>query len=210
MKLQSPHLKDYLKASSVIDHDHPAIIAQANELIDHLESDIAKARTLFEWVRDEIPHSWDIGAGIVTCSASEVLDLGTGICYAKSHLLAALLRTSGIPAGFCYQALCRDAPYEGMCLHGLNALYLGSIDRWVRVDPRGNTNGIDAQFDIEQEQLAFPVREELEELTYDEIFADPAEEVVAVLQSCDDLEEMWPHLPGPWAQNRSAVSPDTT
>ena len=197
MKLQSPHLKDYLKASSVVDSEHPAIIAKADELLDELQSDVIKARTLFEWVRDEIPHSWYIRAGIVTCTASDVLDLGTGICYAKSHLLAALLRASGIPAGFCYQALCRDAPYEGYCLHGLNALYLGSLDRWIRVDSRGNTNGVDAQFNVEEEQLAFPVREHLGEVDYEEIFVDPLTEVVDVLTDYDDLDEMWQHLPGP-------------
>lgn len=30
---------------------------------------------------------------------------GSGICYAKSHLLAALLRANKIPAGFCYPRL---------------------------------------------------------------------------------------------------------
>jgi len=36
----------------------------------------------------------------VTCKASDVLIYGTGYCYAKSHLLAALLRANAIPAGF--------------------------------------------------------------------------------------------------------------
>ena len=199
MKLQSPHLKDYLKASPVIDCDHPEIVAKANELVDELQDDVGKARALFEWVRDEIPHSWDICAGVLTCSSSEVLDLGTGICYAKSHLLAALLRASGIPAGFCYQVFRRDPPYGGMGLHGLNALYLGSLDRWVRVDPRGNTGVVDAQFCTEGERLAFPVREELGEFIYSTVYADPAREVVEVLQGYDDLKEMWRHLPGPLA-----------
>ncbi|HIG53679.1 MAG TPA: hypothetical protein EYG11_18045 [Candidatus Latescibacteria bacterium] len=84
----------------------------------------------------------------------------------------------------------RPTPYQGFCLHGFNALYLGSIDRWVRVDASGNTNGIDAQFGIEREQLAFPVREELGEWTYGEMFAEPAEAVLAVLQSYDDFDTM--------------------
>jgi len=45
---------------------------------------------------------------VVTCSASEVLREGTGICFAKSHLLAALLRAVGIPAGLCYQVYQRS------------------------------------------------------------------------------------------------------
>ena len=126
-----------------------------------------------------------------------MLDLGTGICYAKSHLLAALLRASGIPAGFCYQALCRDAPNGGMFLHGFNALYLGSLGRWIRVDPRGNTSDIKAQFSTWEERLACPVREELGEITYGEIFAEPTAAVVDVLTGYDDLDEMWRYLPGP-------------
>lgn len=41
----------------------------------------------------------------VTCSASDVLQHRSGICYAKSNLLAALLRKEGIPTRFCYQRL---------------------------------------------------------------------------------------------------------
>ena len=55
---------------------------------------------------------------------SSVLMHKTGYCYAKSHLLAALLRSNGLPAGLCYQRLSVDddgAPYS---LHGLNADFL--------------------------------------------------------------------------------------
>ena len=64
MKLQSPHLTAYLKASPVIACDHPAIVAKADALVDEFEDDVVKARTLFEWVRDEIPHSWDVRARV--------------------------------------------------------------------------------------------------------------------------------------------------
>ena len=62
-----------------------------------------RARALFEWVRDHIPHTHDVGGEEVTCSSIEVFEAGTGICYAKSHLLAAMMRYVGIPCGFCYQ-----------------------------------------------------------------------------------------------------------
>lgn len=65
------------------------------------QSEIEKAKTAFEFVRDEISHSWDIQSTIVTCKASEVLQYS----YAKANLLAALLRSQGIPTGFCYQRL---------------------------------------------------------------------------------------------------------
>jgi transglutaminase-like putative cysteine protease len=103
MKLQSLHLADYLKCMPIIDWETPAIIEQTQAIIRSLTRDTAKARALFEWVRDAVPHSWDIGTDVVTCAASEVLPQRNGLCYAKSHLLAAMLRSTGIPAGFCYQ-----------------------------------------------------------------------------------------------------------
>jgi transglutaminase-like putative cysteine protease len=99
MKLQSPHLADYLQCTPIIDWETPAIIAQTQAITRALTHDTAKAQALFEWVRDAIPHSWDIRTDVVTCAASEVLEQRTGLCYAKSHLLAAMLRCAGIPAG---------------------------------------------------------------------------------------------------------------
>jgi transglutaminase-like putative cysteine protease len=60
----------------------------------------------------------------VTCKASDVLIHGTGYCYAKSHLLVALLRANGIPAGLCYQRLTIENDGPSYCLRGLNAVYL--------------------------------------------------------------------------------------
>jgi hypothetical protein len=79
----------------------------------------------------------------------------------------------------------------------LNALYLASVGKWVRVDARGNTGGIDAQFDVERERLAFPVDWEKGNLfVYETVFADPVAEWVEVLRRFADREAMWWHLPG--------------
>ncbi len=70
----------------------------------------------------------------VTLRASEVPSQGTGYYYAKSHLLAALLRANGLPAALCYQRLTiTDVP--PFCLHGLNAAYLPKWG-WYRPDAR--------------------------------------------------------------------------
>jgi transglutaminase-like putative cysteine protease len=196
MKLQAS-IETYLMPTATIDADHPAIVERAQKITTGLRGDAAQAQALFVWVRDAIPHSHDIKAHVVTCSASQVLKAGTGICFAKSHLLAALLRASGIPAGLCYQVFRRDPPDSGFGLHGLNALYLRSLKRWLRVDPRGNTGAIDAQFVLHGEQLAFPPRADLGEFVYETIYADAALEVVNALSSYDDFDAMWEHLPGP-------------
>ena len=136
---------DYLAASRIIDCHHPAVLAKAAELVDGATHDRERARRCFESVRDDIRHRWDFRLNPVTCSASEVLRHGTGYCYAKSHLLAALLRASGIAAGLCYQRLSVDGGGASFCLHGLNAVFLRDFG-WYRIDARGNKTGVDAQF----------------------------------------------------------------
>lgn len=192
---ESNRLSDYLIATEIVDADHPAIKAQARSIVDSTEPDVDQARRLYEWVRDEIPHSKDVDIETVTCRASKVLEHRTGICYAKSHLLAALLRSVGIPAGFCYQLLCKDSPHTGMELHGFNGIYVKSLGKWVCVDARGNTVSIDAQFNTQQPQLAFPVDSSKGEKTYETIFVAPDSGVVDTLQRFSSLSEMWPHLP---------------
>ncbi len=192
---ETTDLQRYLVSDAVIDWSTPSVSAKAQELTNGLQSEVVKAQRLFEWVRDEIPHSNDINADVVTCSASEVLQAGTGICFAKSHLLAALLRATGIPAGFCYQVLRRDALIKGFVLHGLNGVFLPTLGQWVRIDPRGNTGQINAQFGIEQEQLVYPTDTTRGEFIYEMVFAIPVREVVCTLRRFSNRTEMWPHLP---------------
>src|SRR5215471_6261520 len=134
---ESSLLEDYLREQEVVDYSHPLI----QQIIRHLYSSAGAGteciRKTFEFVRDSIHHSWDIQSPRVTCKASEVLHFGEGLCYAKSHLLAALLRAQGIPAGFCYQRLATGAtPELRHTLHGLNAVYLPSQAKWIRLDAR--------------------------------------------------------------------------
>ncbi len=96
--------EDFLAATSVVDWRDPAVLAQA-ERLGRPGDAVEIAMRCFEWVRDEIQHCMDFGRPEVTCNASDVVEQGTGFCYAKSHLLAALLRANGIPTGFCYQRL---------------------------------------------------------------------------------------------------------
>src|SRR5690348_16597547 len=112
-------MADFLASTDAIDWQHGEVFALAKQLAgDSVES---TARCCFEWVRDEVQHSGDFQLNPVTRSASEVLQARTGFCYAKSHLLAALLRANGIPAGLCYQRLSVDDLGQRFCLHGLNA-----------------------------------------------------------------------------------------
>ncbi len=193
---ESDDLNDYLVSDTIVDWQTPAVRQKALELTRSLSDEVAKAHCLYEWVRDSISHTNDTGLDIVTCTASEALYHGTGICFAKSHLLAALLRAVNIPAGFCYQVLRFDPPVDNEpVLHGFNAVYLATYDTWIRIDARGNTNGINAQFSIEKEQLAFAMDPEADEFIYEAIFATPVDSVVNRLKMYKTIHELWLDLP---------------
>lgn len=186
-------LTPYLAHSEIIDWQQPDVLALAQQLAEGSDDPEQIAKRCFEWVRDEIPHSWDARKNPLTCSASEVLAFGTGYCYAKSHLLAALLRANQIPCGFCYQRLSLEengAPYT---LHGLNAVYLPKYG-WYRIDARGNKAGVNAQFTPPTEQLAFAINERLER-DLPEIWPAPLPVVVEVLQNESDIESAYRNLP---------------
>lgn len=186
-------MEEYLKSSDVIDWEHPAVLNLAKQLSSGVEDSLEVAKICFEWVRDEIRHSHDYQMNPVTCRASEVLAAVTGYCYAKSHLLAALLRANSIPAGLCYQRLSRDENGEPYSLHGLNAIYLPTSG-WYRVDPRGNRQGVNAQFTPPVEQLAFTLRN-TGEADLPGVWAEPLPVVINALQSCQTYEELWENPP---------------
>lgn len=190
-------MQKYFAETSIINYQHLAIMAIVNELQQQYEGDIARTEAAFHYVRDRIAHSFDIAATEVTCTASEVLEAGHGICYAKSHLLAAILRGMGIPAGICYQrqTFLGESREPKMCLHALNAAYISSLERWVRFDARGNKLGVDAQFSLEKEQLAFPLNEQLGEKDYPEIYSEPLPSIVQALRNSENCHMLRMHLP---------------
>jgi transglutaminase-like putative cysteine protease len=153
----------------------------------------AIARRCSEWVRDHIQHSGDLMLSPVSCSASDTLQLGSGFCYAKSHLLAALLRANEIPAGLCYQRLSQNGSGAPFCLHGLNAVFLPRFG-WYRIDPRGNRAGVDAQFAPPIERLAFAIRQP-GEADLPEIWSEPLPVVVEALHAHRTTDELLAHLP---------------
>jgi len=186
-------MKKYLSCSEYIDFQHPLIIAKAIELAEGCSSDIEVAKRCYEFVRDSIQHSWDYKKNPVTCKASDVLIHRTGYCYSKSHLLAALLRASSIPAGLCYQRLSVGNGGPPYSLHGLNAVYLKGYG-WYRIDARGNKNGIEADFNPPEEMLAFPIIEELER-DLPEIWPEPLPVVIKALTQNKSVEEVYENLP---------------
>ncbi|MGB5968175.1 MAG: transglutaminase family protein [Spirulinaceae cyanobacterium] len=185
--------QQYLHASKIIDWQHPSITKLAQQLANNKTDVTSIAQSCFEWVRDQILHSYDYQKNPVTCRASEVLAAGTGYCYAKSHLLAALLRANSIPAGLCYQRLSINDDGKPYSLHGLNAVYLPKIG-WYRLDPRGNKPGVNAQFNPPEEQLAFKIKFP-QEADSKKVFAEPLELVVKTLETYQTYDEVLRNLP---------------
>ena len=194
--LYSDKVDEYLKYDDVIDYENEAIAELADTLSQKADSEIDYIKAAYEFVRDHISHSADIGEDVITCTASEVLKAGHGICFAKSHLLAALLRCKAVPAGFCYQKLILDDETAPVLIyHGLNGVYLKDCKKWVRLDARGNKAGVNAEFSVETEQLAFTVRPEMGEEDSFIVYPDPDIKVLEKLRGNKTRTELWNDLP---------------
>jgi transglutaminase-like putative cysteine protease len=183
----------YLESSEFIDWQNPLVAEKARELSLGAAGLEGIAKNCFEYVRDQIKHSGDHELNPVTCKASEVLEHKTGWCYAKSHLLAALLRANGIPAGLCYQRLTIENDRPPFCLHGLSAVYLPDIG-WYRIDPRGNKPGVDAQFTPPTERIAFSPAVK-GEIDLPEIWPEPIHQAVKLLTSNRTFQDVAENLP---------------
>ena len=197
-KIHPPTNRQFLDSCDVVDTDHESL----HQLVDEVGgvNVVERAKRLFEWVRDNVDHSGDANHTLVTCNASDVLKYRTGLCYAKSHLLCALLRIANIPSALCYQRLKIGKHSDRYCLHGLCAIHLPDFG-WYRVDPRGNRPGISAQFCPPREQLAFPI-EDVGEEDITELFEQPLKTVVTALNRFNDCQDLLDNLPDVSEGNR--------
>ncbi len=94
----------YIRKSVYCDFGHPAIAGLAEDLAQR-ESDPAKITlAAFNYIRDNIRFGFDIAR----VKASETLAKGYGVCWNKSLLLTALLRSNKIPARMAYRPLNRE------------------------------------------------------------------------------------------------------
>jgi transglutaminase-like putative cysteine protease len=186
-------MQKYLEETEIIDYSNKEVYALAISLANGCKTDTQIAQKCYEYVRDKINHSGDHKDELTTYKASDVLKHKTGWCYAKSHLLAGLLRANGIPTGFTYQRLsCSEYKKDIYCLHGLNSIYLKEFG-WYRVDVRGNKEGVTAQFNPPFEQLAFELQEH--EFDLPEVLSEPMKEVMIALKTNSCYTEMVANFP---------------
>ena len=186
-------LQPFLESTEVIDWRCSVIQEHAAQLRRSAADRTDLIQRIFEWVRDHVEHSVDYCRSTVTCCASEVLAHKTGFCYAKSHLLAALLRACAIPTGFCYQRLSAGNSGPPYCIHGLNAVWLEDIG-WYRIDARGNKPGVTAEFRPPSESLAFIPADEPELDCY-RVFPVPLQIVTDALTNAANVQQLAAELP---------------
>jgi transglutaminase-like putative cysteine protease len=184
-------MQQFLAPSPIIDFDHPEV----RLLSESLQRSAGRAEYIegcFTWVRDRVAHAADVDSDVISCSASEVLTSRVGLCYAKSHLLAALLRSGGVPAGFCYQRL--STGQDGrFCLHGLVSVFHPGKG-WYRIDPRGGTRGAAARYAPPHETLVYvptvPGERDLEG-----VYGEPLSVVLRALRHYKSMAVLMQHLP---------------
>ena len=129
---------------TIVDSDHPAVIAFANQAEGADDREVAVA--LFYAVRDEFrydPYRLDLTPEGMRASA--VLEKGYGWCVTKATLLAAACRARGIPArlGFAdvrnhlsTQRMREAMGTDVFIWHGFTEIRLDG--RWVKATPAFN------------------------------------------------------------------------
>ncbi|MEU6058922.1 transglutaminase domain-containing protein [Streptomyces sp. NPDC047097] len=184
---RDPDLSAHLAADEAVDHDHPRVREAADRLAARHPGPLAYAEAAFTFVRDTVGHSMDTGDPRVTWRASDAIAQRTGICHAKTHALAALLRARALPAALCYQTL--------PTVHGLVAVRLPGGTQWIRQDPRGGAAGSAARFSADRERPAFTVRPEAGEADHPLLYAAPHPAVLRAPRSARDRAHLETLLP---------------
>jgi transglutaminase-like putative cysteine protease len=186
----------YLEDTITIDWQTPVVMARTKSLIEGITEPEERVGRIFRFVRDEIAHSLDRETELRTCRASEVLRNATGLCYAKSHLLAGLLRGAGFPTGFCYARVRDEAKPDGFVLHGFNAVYWSPTRSWSYLDARGNTDSIETECRLEPPwSLAVSPDASRGESFLPFIYRRPGRRIIDLLERAPSFEAVRRNLP---------------
>jgi transglutaminase-like putative cysteine protease len=193
---ESDDLGRYLEDTITIDWQTPEVMARTRELLDGASIAEERVKRLFRFVRDEIKHSQDVETEAQTCRASEVLKHGTGLCYAKSHLLAGMMRIAGFPTGFCYVRLADEERSGRFSLHGFNAVYWQPRAAWIYLDARGNKDGVETECRLESPwSLAYLPDPGKGESFLPFIYRRPGKRIIDLLERAPSLEAICRNLP---------------
>lgn len=198
--LSAENIQDCLLPGRMVDSDHPAVIAYAQQLTEGLNDPKAKALALFYDVRDRFFYDpYNVDGSEDGFRASTCLAQGYGFCINKAILLAAACRAVGIPArlGFAdvrnhlTSAKLREKMGTDLfAFHGYAELYLNGA--WRKATPAFNLSlcekaGIlPLEFDGETDSIYHPFdtqgRKHMEYVRQRGVYHDmPLAEMMAVV-----------------------------
>ena len=83
-----------------------------------------------------------------------------------------------------------DDASDGYIIHAFNTVYIKQLDKWIRLDARGNKENVNAQFSLDEEHLAYEIRSEMGEIDYHNNQNDLDERLVNVLSKCNVVSEI--------------------
>lgn len=123
----------YLQSIQMINWNHEMqAIKKASELTKDLKSDGEKVEAIYNYIVNNIKYDYNKSSSAninYIPNIDYVLDTQTGICYDYSSLLAAMLRSQGIPT-----KLLMGRKNDIKEYHAWNQVYLRDINKWVTID----------------------------------------------------------------------------
>jgi len=81
----------------------------------------------------------------------------------------------------------------GYCVHAYNAFFVEN--RWIRLDARGNKNGVNAQFSLSEPVLAFLNRPAYDKYNWSDIYANPHRDTILMLKKAVCLKDIIDNIP---------------
>lgn len=107
-------------------------IKKAKELTKDAKTDIEKVQAIYNYIVANIKYDYDKLNNLTSDylpNIDETLKTGKGICYDYSSLMAAMLRSLGIPT-----KLTTGYTPNAKTYHAWNEVYIQSQNRWVIID----------------------------------------------------------------------------
>ncbi|MGB3968557.1 MAG: transglutaminase-like domain-containing protein [Planctomycetota bacterium] len=133
-------LQPFLRPGPHIESDDPAIVQKAKELAAGATDCFQVLQRLASWAHEHIAYAIPGGG-----TAQRTLELGEGDCGGHSHLLAAMLRSLGIPARTPMGAMYVPLYGGSFGQHMWNEVWLGEQIGWLPVDcTAGQATFVDA------------------------------------------------------------------
>jgi transglutaminase-like putative cysteine protease len=168
----------HIQKSVYCDFDHPAVSRLARDLANDEPDPSRLPLAIFKYIRDNIRFGFDLAR----VKASETLAKGYGVCYNKSLLLVALLRSNKIPARMACHPLKREfiRPAMGEACQTLTETFNHCFTqvqlngKWVAVDATLDTSTYQKLFKPHQVSWGIDWDCEKEMELYTEHIAGPA------------------------------------